>query len=378
MKKVFMCVNMVSYNDALGITKKILDQKNAFEKLGYTVLYSGYLENGTGIFDTNGNVIDICMYNKFLPERVKKLLRRFYLMKHCFMYVKDNYFDIGFIRWDAVDACFLKVLRQLRLRSKIVIMDFHGYFPNYTPTSIKGKYIIRKTKANGSKMKEYVDVGLTESNNSILFGIKCQTIDTGIDVYKYNKHLYIGDAGKIEMISVSNEATYHGLDRLIRGLKAYSLSVNQPYIGLHLVGNISNETKQLIRDLKLQDIIHLYGYRSGADLESIYSKCNVGVGPLAPHRIGGKEGTGIKTKEYFAIGIPYFFAGKELLVPDNFPYVFNVTDDETPINIEEIVQWFNRIKNDRYIQDNMRQFALDNYSWEKMFSKAIKQCKTIS
>ena len=134
---------------------------------------------------------------------------------------------------------------------------------------------------------------------------------------------------------------------------------------------MSSETVKLISKLGVENQVILHGYQSGEALNKIYSQCNIGVGPLAPHRIGGKEGTGIKTKEYFAIGLPYFYAGQELLVPDDYPYVLKMQSDESPININTVVAFYNKIKNDSSMQENMREFAKEHYSWEKIFTKAL-------
>ena len=368
MKKMFMCVNYPSFNPAIGISKKISSQIDAFQTIGYSVTYSAYLENGVAIFE-NGSMLMKNEYPKLLPKYITDRVKIFYLLKLCSQYLNENQFDLGFIRWNAINSRFLKVVNQMKEKCGSVIMDCHGYFPNYSPRGITGKYIKKETNKNSEKLNGIVDLILTETKQTSIFGIHALPIDTGIDVDKYIPHKYIGNDQEIHMISVANETDYHGYDRIIRGIAVS----NKKNVFLHLVGNMSKKTIKLISELDMKNNTILHGYQTGAALDKIYSYCNIGVGPLAPHRIGGKEGTGIKTKEYFAIGLPYFYAGKELIVPDEYPYVYRVPADDSPINIDEIIGFYNRLKYDNNIVENMRSFARDNYSWVKIFSKALDE-----
>lgn len=368
MKKIFMCVNYPSFNPAIGISKKIRSQIDTFQTIGYDVTYSAYLEDGVAIFE-NGEIVLKEEYLSFFPKNINNKIKFFYLMSICFRYLKGKKFDLGFIRWSAIDSSFLRVIKRMKENCGTVIMDCHGYFPNYDPPSVVGKYIKKKTIRHSAELNGLVDLILTETKQTTIFGIQAMPMDTGIDVDKYTPHKYIGNEQEIHMISVSNEQEYHGYDRIIRGI-AVSNNAN---VFLHLVGRMSEKTSKLISELNLENKIFLHGYQTGTALDEIYSKCNIGVGPLAPHRIGGKEGTGIKTKEYFALGLPYFYAGQELLVPDEYPYVYKVPANDSLINVDEIIEFYNRIKDDKKMVESMRCFARENYSWVKIFSTALNK-----
>ncbi len=370
-KTAFLCVNYPKYNGAIGISKKIASQIEALERMGIQTTYSAYCEDGVCIY-RDGFLIKKYCFKAFVPKKCYTLLRRFLLMKACAAHLKSNQYDLGFIRWDAVDRCFLKVLKYMR-ESPYVVMDCHGWFPNMSYTSLKGKYIMLATKKNGGKLRNYIDLCLTESECSQVFDIKAMKIDTGIDVDKYAPHHYTGTKG-LHMISVANETAYHGYDRIIYGIAGYykQKQDDKRDVTLHLVGNISERTKKLIDRLDLEFCIYLYGYKDGTELADVYNSCNMGIGPLAPHRIGGKQGTGIKTKEYFAIGLPYVYAGHELLVPDDYPYVYQVPSDDTPIDVAEILEFQKTLEGKEHIQREMRAFAGEHFSWSTIFHKALE------
>jgi len=364
-----MCVNYPQYNKAIGISKKISMQINTFKKLGFDVYYSVYLEDGVAICH-DGQIIQKQIFRNLKMHRV---LRRFRLLNLCIEYLENNTFSLGFVRWDPVDRLFLKVLLYLDKQCDKVIMDFHGYFPGYSGKGIKRIYTKYTTKLNGKKMAKYVDLGFVELKRSKVFGIKTLPIDTCIDVDNYEPHSYQLSRNEINMISVSNETIYHGYDRIINGIANYINSRGEVPVTLHLVGNMTQKTIALIKKLNLNKYVKLYGYKTGSELTQIYNMCNIGVGPLAPHRVGGKEGTGIKTKEYFAIGLPYVYAGNELLVPNDFKYAYKIVANDIPVRIEEIAYFYNSIKNDKGIEENMRDFARAHYSCEKAFQTALNE-----
>lgn len=368
MKSVFMCVNYPQYNMAIGISKKINMQIETFKKLGFDVYYSQYLENGVAICH-DGKVIESRVYNNI---RLNNVLRRFRLLSFCKSFIENKHFTLGFIRWDPIDSLFLQVLDNLDKSCDKVLIDFHGYFPGYAGKGIKGKYTQITTKMNGDKLAKYVDFGLVELKADNVFGVKTLPTDTSIDVNKYQPHSYSGSKSELHIISVSNETIYHGYDRLIMGIAAYNKkNIKGRIVRLHLVGKMTDKTVKLINQLGVNDSVILYGYKSGDELNAIYDSCNIAAGPLAPHRIGGKQGTGIKTKEYFAIGIPYFYAGNELLVPKDYKYTLCVEDNESPIDINKIFDFYDSISEDNEMSENMRDFAREKFSCFKTFKTAL-------
>ena len=365
---LFMCVNYPIYNPAIGISKKIRSQIENFQKLGYHVTYSAYTMNSIVIY-RDDELIDEMYYPAIVPRRLYGVLRKFYWLKAVkrFLENSSSRYDLGFVRWGAVDRSLLNTLRTMDKKCGSIIMDFHGYHTAYKGHTAKGIYIEKTTNANGNKLAKYIDVGLTETKNTELFGVPTIPMDTGVDVEKFQPHKYVGPPDEIHMVSVANELSYHGYDRIIKGIAQYGAR----NVFLHLVGKMNEGTVQLVSKLGLNERVILHGYQTGKALDDIYSHSNIGVGPLAPHRIGGKEGTGIKTKEYFAIGLPYFYAGQELLVPDDYPYVLKLESDESPIDVGKVIDFYHKIKDDKGMQENMRDFARENFSWEKVFMKAI-------
>lgn len=369
-----MCVNYPRYNPAIGISKKIKSQIETFRKIGYAVTYSAYENDSIVIYGNHDNIEKKYPYP---TQSCLGLTRRFYLMHACKNYLMSHDFDLAFVRWDALDVSFFSVLKQMKKCCNNILMDFHGYFPNMKPVKLKTHYAFWTTQLFGNYLKNYVTYGIGETKCGQLFGINIMTIDTGINVDDYKPHCYLGNTHELHMISVANETVYHGYDRIIDGLNNYYKSNPSVEVHLHLVGKLNKNSINRIHEVNLPDKIHLYGYKSGNELMEIYNQCNMGVGPLAPHRIGGKEGTGIKTKEYFALGLPYFYAGSELLVPEDYKYAYKIQANNDPIDLHKILSFWQTIKDDSEIRANMRTFAREHFSWLKIFNDVLSQINQV-
>jgi len=160
-----------------------------------------------------------------------------------------------------------------------------------------------------------------------------------------------------------NISKSHGLDRLIRGLLKYEGSVD---IILHIIGPKTNEiknTKKLIDNNNLNNRIIFYGLLSGENYNILFNKCHIAIGVLAPHRKGLKETCALKNREYCARGIPFIYAGNDPDFQSNFTYILEFPSNETPIEIENIINFSMKIYKNKKHNIEMRKYALKNIDW---------------
>lgn len=203
------------------------------------------------------------------------------------------------------------------------------------------------------------------------YGIPTEKGLIGVDVQSLPKHNYKGSKDELNLISVGTEREYHAYDRLVRSLYEYKKNKGTKKVRIHLVGSLFESTKKLIVQCGLEDDVIAYGKLFGDELYRVYNQCNVGVGPLGQHRIGGKKDTGLKTKEYFGIGLPYFYAGQEEDLPERYPYVLQFPSDESTISFDEIWRFYESYRDDSSVAANMRKTAIDLFSWDRIMEKAI-------
>lgn len=370
-----MFANYTPSDKSIGITKKITSEIKTLRSFGYEVFYTAYEKEGVVIYDNN----DYIVFRRKFPFKSKKLnqiIRYFWLEYVSKKYLeKNNSFTIGYIRLGPPNFIFFKILDLLKNGGAKIIVESLAYFPGIKYSSIKGKYIQFMHKINHKKFKKYLEYFLIEGNFKEMYDVPCYSMNMGVEVETIKPHTYYGNKDELNLISVANENTYHAYDRIIKSVYNYINNGGKIKVYIHFVGTISEKTRMLIKQLNLEKYIILYGKKSGKELDDIYNLCNVGLGPFGQHRVGGKKDTGLKTKEYFAKGLPYIFSGEEPTVPDNYRYIYHFSSNESLIDFDKVWFFYQTYVNDKDVVKNMRNFALNNYSWNKIMSDALSNLK---
>ena len=373
MKNVFMLVNYTPSDDSIGITKKIKAQIKAMRELGYAVSYTAYSNGGVIVYGKHDEVL---IEKKYLSnnQKVISVTRYSTLLRAArdFINQSQEKYDYLYGRISAPTRLYLDVLQKFKSSGAKIIIESLSYFPGMKPKAIKSKYIAFFLNKNKKQLARLVDKLITEGEVPEFFGIPTQKGKIGVDVDSLPIHHYVGDPEELNMITVATEREYHGYDRLIKSFIHYREKEGKANIKLHLVGELYDSTVQLINNCKYKDEILMYGRVSGKPLIDIYNCCNIGIGPLGQHRVGGKKDTGLKTKEYFGMGIPYFYSGVEEDLPEDYPYVFRVPSDESLLNFDEIYNFYNTIKDDSKIAIAMRNTAQQVFSWKSIMKDALE------
>lgn len=371
-KTIFMIANYTPTDLSIGITKKISAEIRAFRKLGCSVFYSAYVPNGVAIFNNQDEVV----YKKqFVIKNSRyQQYRRYFLLLECvkeFLNCSSENFDTCYGRFSAPSSQYLNLLRQMKNRNMKVLIESLSYFPGMTFKSLKGKYIIKMIQRNEKRFPDCIDYFLTEGDFTSLYGVPAYEVRMGVETDRITPHEFKANPSELHMISVANETMYHGYDRAVRSLSEYMKRPNAKRAKLHLVGVISKETEELIHRLNMEDYVVLYGKRYGEELDEIYNKCNVGIGPLGQHRMGGKKDTGLKTKEYFAKGLPYFYSGQELPELKDCLYTYEVESNDNCFDIDNIWEFYESYRNNNNVVDEMRTIARELFSWESIMYDAL-------
>lgn len=372
-KKIFMYVNYTPKDISIGITKKIRSQIETLRKLGFEVTYTAYLKDGVGVYNNQDELI---LEKNFKTKigNIQRYYRRFLLIRTAIYYLKQSNecFDYAYLRWHTFDRLYIRMLKIMKDLNMKTIIEAHAYTPNAKATSLIGNYNLIMNKIYSKKAKEYVDLiaGISEYDNII--GIKTVKIDNGIDVESIIPREDEKNSDTIRIISVSNEYSYHGYDRLIKGLYNYYNNGGKQKFLVKFVGVFMESTKKMVEEYRLSDKVIFYGKKFGSELDKIYNESDIGIGALAHHRVGLYSGSSLKTKEYFAKGLPFIYGWKEPAFDESYPYAKKVDLNEEPIDINEIIEFYDSIKNKKDVIRNMRKFAEENYSWEIQMSKVFE------
>jgi glycosyltransferase involved in cell wall biosynthesis len=282
--------------------------------------------------------------------------------------------DVLYFRYPFSSIFLITILKKPR-KCKVVL-EYQSIEP--LEWKLKGEWFsILNDRIFGGPVRKYTDaiVGVTDEITDYELkrsgdpGKKHITIGNGFDVDsvcprkppQFNRQ-------ELSLISVSQVNRWHGIDRIIHGIAAYSGSC---VINLHIVGTgLEIPTlKKLVSQHGLNDRVIFHGFLTGTELDQLFDQCHVAIGSLGIHRIGLKEASILKAREYCSRGIPFFSAYADPDFPDDFCYALKVPADDTPISIEDIIQFANSVYSDGEHPVKMHAYALKNLDWSGKMQK---------
>lgn len=277
--------------------------------------------------------------------------RRFALYEYVEQLLENNTYEYAYIRYPKSEYGFLNLLKLLKINSTKILIEiptypYSGMFKDNIFNFLK--YCIDVLfRAN---LKKYVDRIITYSSDNIIFGIKTIKTLNGIifDEVPIRK-LPLKQYHTITLISVSFIHRCHGIDRMVEGIHLYYSNGGAYNIKFYIVGkgeeftNINN----LINKYNLSTHIILCGYKSGKQLDDLYNQADIAVNSLGIHRIGLKSESTLKSKDYVARGFPIIssYPIDALDSYGNSKFTLLVDPDDTPININLIIKFYNNLYN---------------------------------
>lgn len=339
-----------------GIKKKIENQIKCFKKE-----YDIYLVTQLNWF--------FCIYHdKDLVE--KKALLTFEDIYHNINnYIKENSIDCVYIRYLRTNMWMNELLKKLKKSGVKVIIEF--------PTipydiEIQGSTELEEDMLYRNKLKKYVKMSTNYNGLKSVFGIPSIPLHNGINLEdiplkKENQ------SEEINLIAVATMNYWHGYDRLIKGLANYYKKDDvKKIIKLVLVGS-GNETSKyqnLIKQNNLNEYVSLKGAIFDEGLDEEFNNADIAVGVLGQYRKNADAASPIKTKEYCSRGIPMILGHKDLAFEGDLPFIYHVANDDTDINIEEIIQFYLQCK-ENCSGKEIRSYSEINLTWDRIL-KPVK------
>lgn len=176
------------------------------------------------------------------------------------------------------------------------------------------------------------------------------------------------DGGDLHLLCVANVSRWHGLDRLLQGLTTYR---GTPKVVLHIAGDGAElpHLQQLTDELGIGDRVVFHGFTTGKALDDLFDQCHVAVGSLGIHRIGLKEASILKAREYCARGIPFIYGISDPDFPADFPYILHLPADESPIDIKQVLAFAQEVCADPDHPQKMRRYAEEHLDWSVKMKK---------
>jgi glycosyltransferase involved in cell wall biosynthesis len=289
------------------------------------------------------------LLNIFFQKNVIQRLQSKFSYNYYDPYLPDDFFDSDFyyIRKFRLSFSFIGLLKKIKKRSpgKIVIEIPTYPYDFEVRRNIVSFLNLLFDKLLRNKLKKYVDRIVSYSSDNMIFGVPVISIQNGIDCSETPLCSIDGHGKIINMVAVAKFSKWHGYDRLIKGLYLYYQENNIVDVIVYFIGN-GDELDNLVemtRQFKLSDHIYFTGFLSGKKLDDICDIADLGVCSLGDHRRNLSVTSELKSREYLARGIPMVSSSKIDIIPDGFPYCLYVSEDDTPIDIKKILEFYTEL-----------------------------------
>lgn len=380
-----MYMTMDDVGSKSGVAKKILDQCGQLETIAE--VYIGYYSPGS-----SGGKIYTARYEQGALHTIEEkvigsmalLQRRSAVFNELARVIAARDIQNLYIRFMSFDSTFIHLLKKVRPHCKRICLELQTYpyrkeyvlnYPWYNACCrlIIDSYFSRKAK-------KYVDRIVTMSFYEAVLGVQCITSMNGIDLDRVpmrrpeKRH----DGQPIRLLAVAAFAPWHGIDRLIAGLRRYYESGGTRDVVLHLVGegNVMDELKALAAAPCLKDRVVFQGFLHGEELECEYDRADLAVCSLGPHRKNTVISSELKSREYLAKGIPIIYSGEiDVLMGQGVDFALQCPADDEPIDIRQVIAFYDGLA-ERYGKEELtmkiRAFAEETVSMKKTFRSVVE------
>ena len=272
--------------------------------------------------------------------------------------------------------CFLKEIRNVAPCCKILLeLPTYPYDNEYS--SIYGKITLFIDKCFRKTLAKYLYRIITFSDYKSIFGTPTIQISNGIDFDKIKLKQNINDTShELHLIGVAEIHYWHGFDRLVQGLVNYYKGNPDYKVFFHIVGDFFGERERndilpLISTHHLESYIILHGAKHGEELDLLFEQSDMAIGSLARHRSGITNIKTLKNREYAARGLSFIYSEQDSDF-ENKPYILKVPADESPIDINLIIDFYKKLNTNPL---DIRS-SIQCLSWEKQMKKVIAIIQT--
>lgn len=346
--------------ESIGIWKKVLGQTRALKKYFGNVCITARYNQVTYLLDED-NIIErkVALTKEASYDCIKKWIKKYNIDKTYIRYHKANNQFIQFLRWQ----------KKEHIQSILEIPTFP--YDNEIPY---GRLKIEDSIYR-QMISEYIDVIATYSKDKRIWNIPTIMLQNGVDVNSYFKQDKRNN--NIKMIAVSSMLPSHGYERLIEGMNLYCENGgDNVYVWFVGLGREEKRYKEMVKSYSLGRYVKFWGIKTGSELNELYSQSDIAVGSLGLFKIDLDFATPIKIGEYLLRGLPIIIAYKDGRIPEDVPFVLQIPNDNTPVNIPQILDFYRNLQKDESYAVKIRKYAEDNLSWDSVMRPVVEYFKS--
>lgn len=375
MKILFLVYH--GFEDYSGISKKIHYQVKGLKENGHDVRLCYYdvspdghrcryvdgqviKDYGTGKWAAMHQRMDYrCVYDYCVREGIQLIYAR------CFM--NANPFLIK----------FFKGIRKAGIHA-VTEVPTYPYDQEFNTFEWKMRLELKMDQLFRNRLYKQMDAMVTFSDAKEIFGQRTINISNGVDFDSIPLHNFQLSTlnSQLHLIGVAEVHPWHAFDRVIAGMGEYyrkcgveRLECREVYF--HIVGGVhpyhmEHDFRPLIEKYGLQEKIIFHGTLFGKELDEVFNQCQFAIGSLGRHRSGITVIKTLKNREYATRGIPFIYSEQD----DDFdqqPYIIKAPADETPIDIQQIIDFLNNFS----MQPEDIRKTVESLQWKYQMQKVV-------
>ena len=375
------------FSEHSGISKKIHYQVKGLRENGHDVrlCYYGFAENGHRCRYVDDQVLED--YGTGKTAGLRQRLSYDCIYRYCIREKIDFVYARCFQNANPWLIHFFKKLKKAGIHAVTEIptypydAEFVG-FPLMTRLNLKIDQLFRR------QLSAQMDAIVTFSDAKEIFGQRTINISNGVDFDSIPLHEPLTVNHELHLIGVAEVHYWHGYDRLIAGLGEYyrgksnlpSPSTLHPSpsrdVYFHIVGGVGPSEMydsmhapgfhELIEKYQIQDIVIFHDQLFGDSLTAVFNQCQFAIGSLARHRSGITNIKTLKNREYAARGIPFVYSENDSDF-DKQPYVLKVPADESPIDINKIIEFV-----DTHTMNPLDiRYTVEHLAWKNQMQRVV-------
>jgi glycosyltransferase involved in cell wall biosynthesis len=372
-KKYIMRILFLVYHgfsEVSGISKKIHYQVKGLRENGHDVrlCYYGFAENGHRC-----RYIDDKIIKDYGKGKLAGLRQRFSyncICDYCIREKIDFVYARCFQNANPWLIHFFKKLKKVGVHAvtEIPTYPYDDEFKNFEWKMRIGLIIDQLFR---NKLYKQMDALVTFSNAEVIFGQRTIRISNGVDfdsIPLYQPSTISPKPSELHLIGVAEVHPWHAFDRVLTGLGNYKGSLK---VYFHIVGGVHpNHMKQtflpLIEKYHLQDRVIFHGQLFGDELTKVFNQCQFAIGSLGRHRSGITDIKTLKNREYATRGIPFIYSENDSDF-DQQPYILKAPADESPIDIQRIIDFVDSFK----MQPMEIRNSVHHLTWKIQMQKVV-------
>lgn len=272
-----------------------------------------------------------------------------------------------YIRHFPAHPAFIRLLKLAKKQnpSLQIILELPTWPYDAEVRGFRANTVAAVDRVYRKRLHRYVDFVLHYGPEKTVWDILAINLSNGIDWQHIPVRKPIPAPEKtLRLIAVGNWNYWHGLDRVLKGIRHYRESGGMFDFQLVIVGDgpAIPEIKKQAAFIQSGLSVTFHPPCTGAVLDQIFDNADLGIGVLGLHRKGLSVASPLKHRDYCARGLPFLIAGKDSDFEQSLPFVLTIPADESPVDMAQVIDFVQHIPKD-HITD-MRHFAEKHLGWD--------------